>query len=114
MNPFFLLFRNLFLTVLIEGALVLVFAKRKTVLYHSVLLNMLTNPLVNLLLMAWASFIPLAEVPYYYLATAFLEIAAVAAEGALYYKMGDFGLKKAFFASLGLNAASFFFGLLFQ
>lgn len=112
MNPFFIIIRNLLLTVLIEGAAVLVFTKSRNILYHSVLVNMLTNPLINLLLMLWASFVPLPAVPYYYVITALLEIAVFVTEGLLYYKMGDFGLKKALFASLGFNAASFSFGLL--
>ncbi len=114
MSPVLILLRNLLLTVLIEGALVLVFVKRRETLYHSVLVNMLTNPLVNLFLILWGSFVILPTVPYYYIATAFLEIAAVTTEWILYYKMGDFGIKKAFFASLFLNAASYSFGLLIQ
>ena len=112
MNVVFVLLRNLLLTVLIEGVMVLVFVKKRETLYHSVLVNMLTNPLVNLFLISWGSFVSLPAVPYYYLATAFLEIAAVATEWILYYKMGDFGIKKAFFASFLLNAASYSFGLL--
>ena len=112
MNPFFILIKNLLLTVLIEGALVLIFVRKKETLYHSVLVNMLTNPLVNLLLIFWANFAPFPEVPGFYITTAFLEIAAVATEWILYCKMGDFGIKKAFFASLMLNAASYSFGLL--
>ncbi|MBQ7873643.1 MAG: hypothetical protein IJ306_00570 [Oscillospiraceae bacterium] len=114
MSVFFLLLRNLLLTVLIEGALVLVFVRKRETLYHSVLVNMLTNPLLNFCLLLWAAFVPLPAVPFYYIATAFLEIAAFITEGLLYYKMGDFGLKKAFFASLLLNAASFSFGFLLQ
>ena len=112
MSPFFIIIRNLLLTVLIEGVLVLVFVKNRETVYHSVLLNMLTNPLVNLFLIFWASFVDLPKVPYYYLATAFCEVSAFAAEGFLYCKMGDFGIKKAFFASFLLNAASYSFGLL--
>lgn len=112
MNVVFVLLRNLLLTVLIEGVLVLVFVKRRETLYHSVLVNMLTNPLVNLLLIFWANFAPFPEVPGFYIATAFLEIAAVTTEWILYCKMGDFGIKKAFFASFLLNAASYSFGLL--
>ena len=112
MNPVFIIIKNLLLTVLIEGALVLVFAKSRETVYHSVLVNMLTNPLVNLVLISWGSFVSLPAVPYYYIATAFLEIAAVITEWLLYYKMGDFGIKKAFFASFLLNAASYSFGLL--
>ena len=112
MNVVFILLRNLLLTVLIEGVLVLVFVKKRETLYHSVLVNMLTNPLVNLILIFWANFAPFPEVPGFYIATAFLEIAAVATEWILYCKMGDFGIKKAFFASFLLNAASYSFGLL--
>ena len=114
MSPVLILLRNLLLTVLIEGTLVLIFVRRKEVLYHSVLVNVLTNPLLNFILVLWAMFVPLPEVPFYYLATAFLEIAAFSAEGILYHKMGDFGLKKAFFASFLLNAASFSFGFLLK
>ena len=114
MNPFFIIVRNLLLTVLIEGVLVLVFVRKSETLYHSVLVNMLTNPVVNLALIFWGSFVPLPAVPYYYIATAFLEVAAVIMEWVLYYKMGDFALKKEFFASFFLNAASFFFGFLIQ
>ncbi len=114
MSIVLLLLRNLVLTVLIEGALVLIFTQSKTVLYHSVLVNMLTNPLVNIFLICWASFVPLPAMPFYALATAFAEISAVIAEDVLYYKMGDFGLKKAFFASLFLNACSFGTGFIFN
>ena len=114
MSPLFLVLRNLLLTVLIEGALVLVFTKKKSTVCHSVLVNMLTNPLVNLCLILWSNFIPLPAVPYYYIVTAALEISAVITEGTLYYKMGDFGIKKAFLASFALNAASYSFGILIQ
>lgn len=112
MSVLFIFLRNLLLTVLIEGALVLVFCKSKKTLWHSVLVNMLTNPLVNLCLLLWAQFAPLPEVPFYYIALALFEVSAFLAEGVLYYKMGDFGIKKAFLASLALNAASFLFGFL--
>ena len=114
MSPVLIVLRNLLLTVLIEGALVLIFCRKREKVYHSVLVNMLTNPLVNILLILWANFVPLAEVPFYYIAVAFLEIAAVITEWILYYKMGDFGIRKAFFASLCLNAASYSFGFLLQ
>ncbi len=114
MNPVFVIIKNLLLTVLVEGALMLVFVKKREIVYHSVLVNMLTNPLVNLFLIFWGGIAVLPVVPYYYIATAFLEIAAVITEWILYYKLGDFGIKKAFFASLSLNAASFSFGFLIQ
>ena len=112
MNPLFLLLRNLLLTVLIEGVLMLVFVRKRETLCHSVLVNMLTNPIINLALILWAAYVPLPAEPYYYIATAFLEVAVVITEWILYHKMGDFGIKKAFFASLTLNAASCSFGFL--
>ncbi len=112
MNPVFVIIKNLLLTVLIEGLLMLVFTRKRETVYHSVLVNMLTNPIVNLFLIFWGSFVLLPAEPYYYAATAVLEIAAVLSEWILYHKMGDFGIKKAFFASFSLNAASFSFGLL--
>ena len=114
MNPVFIIIKNLLLTVLIEGFQVLVFKRKRETVYHSVLVNMLTNPLVNLFLIFWGNFVFLPINPYYYIATAVLEIAAVVTEWILYYKMGDFGIKKAFFASLMLNAASFSFGFLIR
>ncbi len=114
MNPFFLLIRNLLLTVLIEGLLVLVFAKRRSTVFHSVLVNMLTNPLVNLCLMIFVSAAIIPMVPYYAIFVAFLELAAFITEAILYNKMGDFSIKKAFLASFLLNAVSFSFGFLLQ
>ena len=112
MNLVFLILRNLFLTVLIEGVLVYVFVRKVKTLYHSVLVNMLTNPLVNLILISVGSLVVIEGNSVYYAALAVLEIAAVITEWLLYHKMGDFGIKKAFFASVLLNAASFSFGLL--
>ena len=65
MNPLFLILKNLLLTVLIEGALMLIFTKSKTKLYHSVLVNMLTNTLVNLSLILWANFAQFLVEPSY-------------------------------------------------
>lgn len=112
MSPVFLILRNLVLTVLIEGALVFVFARKTETLRHSVLVNMLTNPIVNLVLIFIGSFKISEGNSVYYIALAVLETAAVITEWLLYYKMGDFGIKKALFASVLLNAASFSFGLL--
>ncbi len=113
MSLLLLLLRNLILTVLIEGVLVIIFTKRKSTAYHSVLVNTLTNPLVNITLILFSSFAVLPVAPYYYILLAILEIAAFITEGILYNKMGDFSLKKAFFASFLLNASSFGMGALF-
>ena len=102
MNPVFIIIKNLLLTVLIEGALVLVFTKSSKTVYHSVLVNMLTNPLVNLVLISWGSFVSLPIVPFYYIVTAILEIAAVITEWLLYYKWEISALKRRFLPLWGL------------
>ncbi len=110
MSIILLLFRNLLLTVLIEGALMLIFTKSKAKTYHSMLVNMLTNPLVNFVLLISGVF----EHPInYILLLTLLEISAVITEALLYCKMGDFRIKKAFFASAMLNLCSFSFGAIF-
>ncbi len=110
MSTLFLLFRNLVLTVLIEGALVLIFTKSWEKTYHSAILNALTNPLVNIALLLSALF----EHRLGYAAVlTVLEISAVITEALLYHKMGDFGIKKAFFVSAMLNLCSFGFGAVF-
>ena len=114
MNPFFEIRRNLLLTVLIEGAVMLAFTKSRQKLYHSVLVNMLTNPLLNLCLVLWSAFITLPAVPYYYIALAGLEVCAVLTEAVLYARMRDFGIKKALLASFGLHSGSVFAGFLLQ
>lgn len=111
MSILLLLIKNLLLTVLLEGALVLIFTRNGKKVYHSALVNMLTNPVLNLFLILLASTsVPI--IPWYYVAMLILEILAFAAEGLLYYKMGDFGIKKSFLASFLLNLASFSFGFL--
>ena len=111
MSPVFLILRNLVLTVLIEGVLVFAFVRKAETLYHSVLVNMLTNPIVNLVLILVGSFAVFEGSFVYYAVLAVLEIGAVITEWLLYYKMGDFGIKKALFASVSLNAASYITGL---
>lgn len=105
-----LVLRNLFLTVLIEGILMLIFTKSGKKALHSVPVNMLTNPLLNLILIAFAGFFAPGAALYFCVA-AVLEISVLFAEAFLYRKMGDFDRRESFFASLLLNGASFCFGL---
>lgn len=100
---------NLGATVLIECGAMLIFGGGRERALHCLYLNLLTNPLVNLLLLLWSI---LVGAWGYTAALAVLEASAVLTEAALYVKLGDFGAKKAFFVSLLLNAASFSAGFI--
>lgn len=114
MSPVYILIKNLFITVVTEGLLVLIFSKKLDITYHSILVNMLTNPLINIIIMLFLGLALLPIVPYYYIILAISEIAVVITEGVLYWKMGNFSLKKAFFFSFLLNACSYGIGTLVQ
>lgn len=108
MTALWILTRNLLLTVLIEGTLLSVLFHSPKLIYHSVLVNLLTNPTLNLLLL-----LALRFAPSVYTATLILgELAAFFGEAFLYHRLGDFTLHRAVIVSLALNAASFVFGLL--
>lgn len=102
------------LTVAVELPLCLLFfhkTARQSLMaaLAALLMNLLTNPLLNLLLLLFyrASGESLAV---YYTALALGELAVVAAEAAILRAMLDASKKRAFAASLALNAASFLFG----
>lgn len=76
----------------------------------SLLMNLLTNPLLNLfLLLVYRS--SGESLAVYYTALALGELAVVAAEAVILRAMLDAPAKRAFAASLALNAASFLIGL---
>jgi len=96
------------LTILIECGLSLVFRSRQ--LTYSVLLcNLLTNPLLNLLMLLTLYFWGLR---FYYPLLAVLEVAVVLVEAFVIRLMMHYRTTKAILVSLLLNAASFFAGLL--
>lgn len=103
-----LFLRAFLLTQAVELPCGLLFGGKRA-LWPVFLCNMLTNPLMNLLLLlgTWAmgaeAYVPLLAV---------LEAAVVAGEALLLRAMCGFSLVKALMASLTLNAASFCTGLL--
>lgn len=97
------------LTIGVEGAAMFLLSRRWRFAYYSLLCNLLTNPLLNLILLLLA---PLGGPALYYGALAVLELAVCAGEGLLYAKLCGWPLRRALPASLGLNALSFIAGLL--
>lgn len=88
------------LTLVLEGAVALIWGFRRRNLLLFVLVNVLTNPVVVLLhalFPGWG-------------VTAALELGAVAVEGLCFARLGD-GVRRPWLFSLTANAFSFFTGL---
>ncbi len=97
------------LTVIIEGALILLITRRLKPLYYCFLCNLMTNPVLNAVsAVIYSCFGRTA----YCAALAALELCAVFAEAAAYRALSGISMKKALLLSLLLNAASFAAGLL--
>jgi len=104
------LFFSLILTCILEGIGILLI--RKTALWFraSLLCNLLTNPLANVLVSLIRPW--LADEWILYIAIFLLEISIVFAETALYGLILNTSRRKAFHTSLLCNAGSFVLGLL--
>lgn len=109
MNLLFVFLRNLVVTAAVEGAAVLCVRRDKRFLFYSLLCNLLTNPLVNLLLILSVWWLGGSA---YYPALALLEVLAVAAEAVVYHRLGGLSKRVSLWLSLLLNALSFLAGLL--
>jgi len=96
------------LTILIECGLSLIFRSRELT-YSVFLCNLLTNPLMNLLLLL---FVGIFSREYYYVALAILEVAVVGVEAWLITLMTSTKPRKALLLSLFFNASSLGIGLL--
>ena len=111
----------LLLTVLLEGAVMLLLFRRWDYVYYSLLCNLLTNPALNFILTLTLSLLTfygrIGSEQYgvaYYLILLPLELAAVFVEGKVYAKLCDFSLKKALGLSFLLNALSCGAGFLYN
>ncbi len=96
----------LLLTVVLEGALMLLITRSWRCVLYSVLCNGLTNPAINLA-MCYASALGAKG---YYIVLSVLELAAVLIEAACYRAMCGWQLRRALVVSLALNAFSFCVG----
>ncbi|MEA5051068.1 MAG: hypothetical protein VB021_06295 [Oscillospiraceae bacterium] len=98
----------LLLTAAVEGALMLLLFRRADYAYYSVLCNLLTNPLLNLLLCGAA--LAFGRGPAYVALLAGLECAVAGTEAMVYRRLCGWGAARALGVSAILNAASFFTG----
>ncbi len=97
-------------TVAVEGLLMFLLFRRWDFVYYTLICNLLTNPAMNLLLLAGVRFFGPGV---YWPALLALEFVVVALEGLILRLLCRFRLIKALAFSLLLNAASFGIGLLF-
>lgn len=102
----------LVLTVAVEGIVAMITTKSKEVLKVSVLCNLLTNPMLNALLIVGTYFFGLnGQSVGYYVALSVLEIAVVFVEGEVYRYLNLFDKrKKAYLMSFIFNLSSFAVG----
>jgi hypothetical protein len=103
--------RNVLLTLIIEGAAMVAITRSRKMLGYSILANLLTCPLLNLLVLICSSFAPVALT---WTVVALLEVAAVLVEAAVYHMLARKPYKYCFFLSLALNALSFGLGFVLQ
>ena len=98
------------LTVTAEGLVMRLLSRSWRFVYYSLLVNLLTNPALNVLLTAAASLLGASA---YIPALIVLELLALAVEALVYRRLCDYSTGKAFAVSALLNAVSFALGLAF-
>ncbi|MGN0784409.1 MAG: hypothetical protein ACI4MR_01940 [Candidatus Aphodomorpha sp.] len=102
------LFFCLLLTIVTEGLTALLLKRRWYIVYVTVLCNVLTNPVLNFLLLLIVRWRPALYMPL----LALLEVIAVAVEGYTMHRLVPLSRFRALCFSLLLNAVSFGTGLL--
>ncbi len=106
-----ILFASLALTIFAEGLLTAIWFKSGRMVYFSVLCNLITNPALNILVIASVSaFGAAAYVP----AAALLEFFAVAAEAYIWKSLCGFSRRGALWTAFITNLLSFAAGLAAQ
>lgn len=110
--PIMVIIGALLLTVAVEGVIMAFQTRSMTKVKASLLCNMLTNPLLNALLMLGTYlFCWTTESIGYYIALFVLEVVVVIVEGKVYSLLKTFESgKKAYIASVALNLSSFLVG----
>lgn len=98
----------LLITIAVECTLVFLLFRKAQYSYYVLLLNILTNPLLNFIMLIYYSYFGMT---HYYLLLYALEAIVVIVEGLLFSKMSDMKVWKALILSLVLNAGSYISGL---
>lgn len=108
MGPFLCLLCQLALTIIFEGAIIILWKRSAEILKDSLYVNLLTNPAVNLIIMLLSGR-GLSPTIMISIAIA-LEINVVFIEAIAYKFMLDESFKKVFVMSLILNISSYLIG----
>jgi len=99
----------LLVTIAVECTLVFIMFRKPKYSYYVMLLNILTNPLLNFIMLIYYSYMGMM---YYYILLYALEVVVVIVEGILFSKMSDIKVWKALMLSFALNLGSYLSGLL--
>ena len=108
MSPILTLILALTITLAIEVPLGVMILKRKDSVIPLILINILTNPALNVALMLL--FVLTRSYPLYWTAAVIGEIAVFVGEGFLIKALCDIPLKRSLLFSTIVNAASLFLG----
>ena len=103
------LLKPLLITIAIECGIAFLLFRKGSYVYFVLLLNILTNPLLNFIMLVYFSYMGYSG---YYILLYALEAAVVVTEGLIFSKLSDIKAGKALFISLLLNAASYGAGLI--
>lgn len=98
----------LLLSIGVECSLVYAIFRKASYCYYVLLLNVLTNPLLNFIMLIYYNYI---GITHYYTLLIALEIAVVIVEGLILAKLTNMIKSKALLVSLLLNAASYLVGV---
>ena len=111
MGPYLVIFCQLIFTILIEGSVMIIWQRSKESFGYSVLANLMTNPVLNLILayLSWQG-VGLYATIWIRLA---LEVIVVIAEAWAYKGMMKLNTNKALLISFVLNLTSFGIGEIF-
>ena len=99
----------LLLTIAVECTVVFALFRNWNYSYFVLLLNVLTNPLLNFIMLLYFSYIGMGG---YYILLYALEVVVVITEGLIFAKLTDLKTWKALLVSLLLNGCSYGAGLL--
>ena len=99
----------LVVTIMVEGIVIFIKYGRRDYAYYSLLCNVLTNPMLNLLL---CLLVLVLGSEIYILALIILEIIVVIVEAYVYKILCNFSKKEALKLSLLLNVSSYLIGLI--
>lgn len=100
---------NLTLTIFIEGLVIVLLFRRLRFVYYSFLCNIITNPALNLILLA---IIQCLGAAYYRASLIILESAAVFVEAYVMMLLSTLSFKKALAVSALMNSVSCIIGIL--